>query len=350
MKHGGNVYENKVNMDFSVNLNPLGIPPEISDALQRSLDNAGRYPDPAQNDVRSSIAHALKLDKDCVYAGSGASQLILASVMALTPSKALLFEPGFSGYRHVLSAAGCPVLSHLLSEENGFAITKEDLKALSPDTDLVFVCDPINPTGLNVRDDVLYKLLERAASYHTAVILDESFYLMSDKASDGFTDRSAKLLSEFDNLYIIRSLTKLLAVPGVRIGYALSDPANIDKLIMQLPEWNLSAAGEEAIKAGMKLITKTDLISKTVKVILNERDFLRTGLKDMGLTVFDSNSLYILFRGPVGLYDRLLEKGILIRDCSDIPGLGPGFYRIAVKTHEDNEILMEAVRGTVNGK
>ena len=128
----------------------------------------------------------------------------------------------------------------------------------------------------------------------------------------------------------------------------LSDTKNIEGLIRQLPEWNLSVVGEEAIKAGMKMLADTDYVSRSVRLIRAEREYLSRAFTQMGLTVYESNCAYILLQGPQGLYEKLLKRGILIRSCSDYMGLGQGYYRIAVKTHPENEILTEVMRGVMH--
>ncbi len=348
MKHGGDIYRNKIRLDFSVNLNPLGPPAEVLAAVKASLEKAGCYPDPRQDEIRNAIAEALKIDSSCVYAGNGASELLMAAVRAVNPRKALLFEPGYSGYRHVLDAAGCRMKHQMLREETGFCITHDDLKALEKDTDIGFICDPINPSGKNIAEDVLYEALDRAEQNDTKVILDESFYPMSDKAAERHAERSGGILQRYGNVFIVRSHTKMLAVPGIRIGYVLSSPSNINKIIQNLPEWNLSVTGESAVAAGIKKAADRDYILRTVEAVKKERDYLSRMLKALGLFVYESNTCYILFRGPAGLYGKLLECGILIRDCSDYAGLAQGYYRIAVKNHSDNEILIRNLRGVLN--
>ncbi|MCR4738794.1 MAG: aminotransferase class I/II-fold pyridoxal phosphate-dependent enzyme [Lachnospiraceae bacterium] len=346
MKHGGDIYRNKVDIDFSVNLNPLGIPEEIRDAAFRSLKKADRYPDPYQEEMRREVGKILGISCENVFPGCGASELIMACVNAVKPRKALLFEPCFSGFVHALKASGCEIISHALSEGSGYSITKEDLRAMEPDIDLVFVCDPLNPSGKNIEDGVLYELIGTARENRTAVILDESFFPMSDKALNEIfsSDRSRRLLERYDDIFIIRSLTKILAVPGIRAGYVLSSPSDIRKVTGQLPEWNLPVTSEAVIKEGVRLIAETDLVEKTLVLIQTERRYLSDALKELCFEVIDSDTSYILFKGQEDLFERLLYKGILIRDCSDYGGLKKGWYRIAVRNRKDNEVLIKTLK------
>jgi threonine-phosphate decarboxylase len=151
------------------------------------------------------------------------------------------------------------------------------------------------------------------------------------------------MLQQYDNLYILSSLTKLFASPGIRMGYILSRKENIEELRRQLPEWNLSVTAEEAVKAGCRALTGTAFAEETRELIRRERAFLAELLAEKGLKVFESQSAFLLFKGPDDLYVRLLQRGILIRDCSSFPGLGRGYYRIAVKNHADNLLFKQAL-------
>ena len=353
MSHGGDIYRNRVNTDFSVNLNPLGTPGAVMEAVRASLGNAAHYPDPEQEEVRGTIARSAGLDLRCVYAGNGASELIMAAVRAVRPKRALLFEPAFAGYGHALRAAGCEIVRKTLSAENGFALTRKDAAALGEGggerIDLVFLCDPANPTGVNIDEDVLLFLLDMAERNGTFVCLDESFFLMSDKAARKEIAARADLVRKYSHLFIVRSLTKILALPGIRTGYLLSCPDNIDRVRRQLPEWNLPVTGEAAILEGIRIIAETDFAERTLGLVRAEREFLSGELRGMGIEVFDSDTSFLLCKGPCGLYEELLRREVLIRDCSDFEGLSKRYYRIAVKSRQDNEKFVRILREIMHG-
>ena len=354
--HGGDVYRNQVHTDFSVNLNPLGTPASVTDAIRSSLEKADRYPDLAQEQVRSVIADAVDLQRENVYAGSGASELLMAAVRAADPKKAFLFEPCFSGYHHALQAVGCEIKRHITDVSKGFAITDSDIDAMERDVDLIIVCDPLCPAGRHVSEEILRRIFDRAGAQRATVILDESFYFLSDGAGyydqgnrmDHSYDRTATLIREYDHLIIIRSMTKLLAIPGIRCGYAMGSPEMTERLKQQLPEWNLSVVAQEVIKAGIGVIEETDFVERSAVMIRKERDYLTLNLRQMGMKVFDSQAPFLLFTGPEHLHEELLKQGTLIRDCSDYLGLGSGYFRIGVKKHSENEMLIKAMRGIID--
>ena len=338
-----------IDTDFSVNLNPYGLSdPDrktVDDAIAEGVANAGAYPDLLQRDARAAIAVCEGVDADCVIAGNGASELITALFNMLSPRKALLFEPAFSGYARVLSAIRrCSIERFYLSEENGFLITEDAVSAIGEDTDVVILSDPNNPTGKNIRGEILARILEKTDDTGIAVVLDESFYMLSDKSTGHIRDMR-ELLERFQNLFILRSYTKSFALPGIRMGYVLSSPENIRYLAGFLPEWNLSCLSSSVMKACAKITGENDFLPASVEFIRNERRFLVEGLEGLGLKVYDSDTVFVLFRCESGadLYTALLDKKILIRDCADFPGLGKGFYRAAVRCREDNGRLIKAI-------
>jgi threonine-phosphate decarboxylase len=349
MDHGGDIYRNKVNIDFSVNLNPKGAPVEVIKGAAASLEKADAYPDIRQDEIRWAIADYAELSPDSVLAGSGASELIMALVRAVAPKTALLYEPCFSGYEHALKAQGVGIKRHLLKEQNSFAITDEDTGALTDDIDMVFICDPGNPSGAAIDNEVLTRLLDRALTKGIFVCLDESFLALSDKGEKTEEGSQAELVKRYSNLAILRSMTKVFALPGIRMGYVLSDGGNIERIRAQLPEWNLSVVAKGAMEAGIEVLRKRAFIAGAMAEIKTERQFLSENLSRLSMEVFSSDTCFILFKGPEGLWEKLLTRGILIRDCSNFVGLGPGYYRIAVRGHEDNRALIRAMEEVVNG-
>ncbi|MCR5094623.1 MAG: aminotransferase class I/II-fold pyridoxal phosphate-dependent enzyme [Lachnospiraceae bacterium] len=355
MGHGGDIYRNQVELDFSVNLNPLGTPEAVARAVRESAELAAMYPDPRQEAVRRAIAQLESVSDDQVIGGSGASELLLAAVRALQPRRAFLFEPAFTGYAHVLEAAGCRIDRKILKSSDGFCLQEQDVSELFADfsadgrdapglRDLIILCDPANPTGRNIDENVLMTILEEAGKRGIPVLLDESFFLLSDKAEQEGRDRSGRLLRTCADLIIVRSLTKLFAIPGIRAGYAVASADNIRRIRAQLPEWNLSAAAEAAIDAGCRVLSETDFAAESRAFLREERGFLAGELAEAGMKVYPSDAPYLLFQGPEKLGDRLLARGILLRDCSDYAGLGAGWFRTAVKDHASDEALVRAVR------
>ena len=343
MSHGGDIYGNKVNIDFSVNINPLGIMPEMKEALTKSLERSGEYPDLTQRLVREKIASLEDLDFGNVLAGCGASELIPAIVRGISAGNALIYAPSYTGYERALDSTGVDICYHNTFKESEFDLTMKDVSAITDRTDLVFLCDPINPTGKNIKRDVLEEMILKANSVGAKVILDESFYLLSENCKGLYKTDSIDMLKRFDNLIILRSLTKLFCIPGIRAGIVFASHDHIKQIAGQLPEWNLPVTSEAAISTGYDLIRKGNFLRDTLDAIKSGRKYLADNLKKFGFKVYDSDTCFILFEGPDGLKEKLLEKGILIRECSDYSGLGKGYYRIAVRNEDDNKTLIQMI-------
>ena len=366
--HGGDIYNNRVDHDHSVNLNPYLTDPKcrdtdgysesvkkmLRDAQLEGLELGGLYPDPEQKRLREELGKLDGVGSECVLAGCGASQLLMAICSALYPKTALLAEPSFSGYKYALKASGASCIKqHFLREEDGFLLTEDILQSLSDDIDVLFLTDPNNPTGKNIDGKLLGGILDTARRKNIYVIVDESFYTISDAFCNG---RSRELIGRYDNLFIIRSFTKSFSLPGIRMGYVIAAPQHIAKIREKLPEWNLPALSEKVMLACAKISEDGRMFERSARLIRSERDYLSRRLTDLGFKVYDSDTVFLLVKGPAGLYEKLLERGILIRKCDDFKGLesaavafGSDFYRIAVKDHEENVHLTDILREMIKG-
>ena len=338
--HGGNIYDHRVDLDFSVNLNPLGCPKPVKQAVAAAANELQAYPQLGQELARQSIAALEGVDPALVVCASGASELFMAIVHALQPREALLLQPGFSGYGHALAACPqCRVRSFTLQEENAFQLREDVLTQLTPGLDVFFLAAPNNPTGRAVEPLLLQKILQRCEECGIWLVLDECFADLSD---GGSCARQAG--TEYSKLIVVRAFTKTLAVPGVRFGYAIAHPEVIRCLGRQLPEWNISVFAQAAAISGSQVLQEERYLAQTGRLIARERAYLTRQLKALGLRVIPSESSFLLLFSGCELQQPLLKKGILIRSCSNFPGLGPGWYRIAVKKHKQNRALLCALK------
>ena len=213
---------------------------------------------------------------------------------------------------------------------------EELFDALTEETDLLFLANPNNPTGTLMNRDYLNKLLERCKEKKIYVVLDECFIEFC-----GTECSALPWIEKYPNLLLVRAFTKIYAIPGVRLGYLIcSNRSLLEKIRTQIPEWNLSVFAQEA---GVACAGKTAYLEKTVNYVKNEREFLAEGLKKFGFRVFPGEANFLLIHSEKPLYEKLLGKGILIRDCMNFKGLTKGYYRIAVKKRQDNEKLLKAI-------
>lgn len=334
--HGGDIYRNFVTLDFSVNVNPLGIPEKAKEALHQAVDLCGRYPDMKAENLKKAVGEMLAIPEEYLLFGNGASELFMAVAHGIKAKKIILPVPSFYGYEYAAKATGSKIIYYEMNQKNSFALTKEIDHILTEDTDILFLANPNNPTGHLLPQETLKFLLHRCKDKGITVLLDECFI---EFAGSQFSMVSQ--IEEFDNLMIIRAFTKIFSIPGVRLGYLIcKNPLILTKIACQLPEWNLSCFAQEA---GCACAKETDFIQKTIDYIAMERQFLEQGLLQKGFQIFPSTANFILLYSEEPLYEKLLAKGILIRDCGNFRGLKKGFYRIAVKTRKENEILLESL-------
>lgn len=334
--HGGDIYRNQVIMDFSVNLNPLGMPMAVSEALHETVEKCGSYPDMAADKLKSAVSSLLLVPKEYLVFGNGASELFMAIIHALKPQKTIIPIPSFYGYEYAAGTVDGEIVYYLLEKEKGYLPGDGFLKILTEDVDMIFLANPNNPTGRLMSKEYLTKLLSACKQKRITVVLDECFI--------EFCGESLSMMSEleiYDNLLLVRAFTKIYAIPGVRLGYLIcSDILLLNKVRRQLPEWNLSIFAQEA---GCVCTNQSEFVAETVGYVRRERQFLEDSLKQIGLQVFQSEANFLLVYSERSLYQGLLEQGILIRDCENFRGLSRGYYRIAVKSRKDNEALIKAI-------
>lgn len=340
--HGGDVYRNHVILDYSVNVNPCGIPLGVTKAMQSGLEDLMKYPDMECMLLREKLAAWTGVEKSRILCGNGASELIHAVCQWKKPRKTLLPSPGFVGYEKPPLAVGSEILREWLLEEESFHIMERILVTLQKEKpDLLILTSPSNPVGNLLSEELFVRICEVCREIHCTVLLDECFIHLSDR---GGKDSRLSYLDTFENLLILRAFTKSFAIPGIRLGYLLSPSEEVAGEILQyLPEWNVSVLAQYA---GVAALQEEEYLEKSIRLIQQERGFLTTILEKAGCKVYPSAANYLLFQDPQkrDWYPRLLAHGILIRDCRETAGLTEGFYRIAVKTREENLIFEKTIK------
>ena len=334
--HGGDVYRNHVKTDFSVNVNPLGTPKAVEAALHNAVKECGKYPDITVYSLKEAVSEMLNVPEKNLLFGNGASELFMAVVHAIRPKKTVILVPSFYGYEYAAEAAGGEVIYYETKAENNFCPGDELFLVLTEDVNMLFLANPNNPDGNLTDRRYLRNVLQHCREKGIYVVLDECFIEFCDAEMSSVNEAK-----EFPNLIIVRAFTKIFAIPGVRLGYLVcSDPKLAEKTGRQLPEWNISTFAQAA---GCECAKHTAFIQETVDYIKRERRFLADGLRKLDITVFQSDANFLLIYSEQHLYEKLLEKGILIRDCANFRGLSEGYYRIAVKSRKENEILLKAI-------
>lgn len=336
--HGGDIYRNQIRLDFSVNTNPLGMPDPVKEALHQAVEEAENYPDIRAQALSAAVAEQLQVQKEQLVFGNGASELFHAVLHAIKPSKILITVPSFLGYEEAAKAIDCEVIFYEMKKEENFCLTDRILDVLDENISLVFLANPNNPVGNLVEPELIFQIAEKCRQCDITLVLDECFMELTGKEQ---TYSFLKRLDEFPNMVVIRAFTKLYAIPGVRLGYLVCEQNLAEKIRLQLPEWNLSVFAQ---RAGVAAIKEQEYIARAVVCIQTQRQFLLEELQAAGCSVFDSDADYLLFYSEMPLYELFLQRGILIRDCSNFRGLQRGYYRIAVKSEEQNRMFAEVLR------
>lgn len=337
--HGGDIYRNRVTYDFSVNVNPFGMPKSCETAIIDSLRMASCYPDCEMTQLREQIAKKELGDgaeAGNVIFGNGASELIYAICQCLKPKKTLVTAPAFKEYEKGAEICGSSLCYAFLKEEEGFSVTKEILSMISPETELLFLCSPNNPTGQLIRRDLLLRIAEKCEACGTWFCLDECFLPFVSEEEE-YTLKGK--LKEFPHLMILKAFTKIFGMAGIRFGYLLSsDAALLEGIRGVMQPWNISIPAQAAALAAL---SEDDYVRKTKELIRREREFLLSELRKLKVPVIGRpGANFIFFKGDADLADRFLEKGVLIRNCSNYTGLREGFYRIGVRSPEENRALI----------
>lgn len=336
-------------LDFSANVNPDGPPPRVRAFLARAVRNPSllrAYPDDAHAELRAALARLWRLPVETVVVGNGASALVHEIVRVLAPRSCLLPEPAFSEYAHALRNAGVRTATFPIRAGDGFRLDVDGLvEALRRSRpSLAILNNPHNPTGALLPTRAVDTILAAARRAGTAFLLDEAFidYAAAGASRVATAARGAPLV-------VVRSLTKLYGMAGLRVGAAVASPSLAGRLRAALPSWPV---GVLAVGAALQAVREGGFAARARARNARDRRTLAAGLAGLGCRVFPSAANFLLLRlpedaPPAGrLRERLVsEHRILVRDASSYAGLETGrFLRVAVRRHADNRRLLAALR------
>lgn len=336
--HGGDIYGEDIRLDFSANTNPFGTPQGVIDAVAASLNGMHRYPDPYCRGLVKAISEHEQVPGDYILCGNGAAELIYAYCEAVKPERAVELAPTFSEYSLALRRTGGVMERYFLRQENEFQLDERFLGCLDRlRPHAVFLCNPNNPTGKTIDNGLLVKILNFCREENIRLFVDECFL---DLADGGLSLKG--FLAENPQLFILKAFTKSYGMAGVRLGYCLCAAGTLlEKMAETVQPWNVSSLAQAAGTAALK---EQEFLKKTRELVAEERHWLKEGLEKLGFWVCPSEANYLLFEGPAYLYTELKKQGIAVRNCDNYQGLGAGWYRIAVRTHEENAELINAMK------
>ena len=291
-EHGGNIYRwPRPMLDFSANLNPLGMPPAVRRALRRAIPRCGAYPDPACTALTAALSEKYGVPAARIVCGNGAAALIYRIVDALRPKRALLLAPTFGEYEKALREAGAACVFCTLTPP--FAVGDALEKAIVPGIDMVFLCNPNNPTGLVLSCAQVLQAAEKCRAAGAVLVVDECFGEFLPCA-DAATVVPA--LAQLPGVVVLKAFTKLYAMAGLRLGFALFGSAETAALVRRRGDpWSVSTPAQTA---GLAALAVPGFAEKTRAYVAENRAFLARALASFGFEVYASQANYLFFRVP----------------------------------------------------
>ncbi|MEK3882274.1 threonine-phosphate decarboxylase CobD [Paenibacillus sp. PL2-23] len=333
-------------LDFSSNMNPLGPPAAVHQALLAYGEELPRYPDPVSRRLRNRLADKHGISMDAILVGNGAAELIDLAVRALKPSKMAIAAPCFGEYEDAAKRAGIPVYAGHLRAAADFVLDERWVEeALERSgADLYMLGSPNNPTGACIEPSLIRRLLESGAT----VVLDEAFLDFVPHVDRMTFVKEASLRG---SLFVLRSMTKLYAIPGIRLGYMTGNPQALETMKRLQVPWSVNSLAQAI---GCAVLEDEAFMKATWTWLSEESEFVRNGLRRLGCRDYPGNANYVLVRLPEGapftsaeLQSAMGSRGVLIRDASLFRGLDERYIRVAVKGRADNERLLEALRASL---
>lgn len=346
--HGGDIYtegllKGKELIDYSSNINLLGVPDSFYEGIKEAINIINHYPDIQYRATKEAIIkyHKIPIDNDNIILGNGAAEVLDLAVSTLR--SICIIAPSFSEYEISAKKYGLGIEYSYLN--NDMTYNYDDILNKLKISDGIIIANPNNPNGCNIDKEKFKEILSFCEENGKMIIIDEAFVEFSGDKANSFIDE----VINYKSLIIIRAITKYFALPGIRLGWAISSNKELlSKLREKQLPWNINTFAAVSLKY---LLEDEEYIKKSLNVNTIERDFLVQELKKLSVInrVYESNSNFVLCKLESSTDDELFEfalkKGILIRKCGNYRGLDNSFIRLAVKTRENNETLLDMLRG-----
>lgn len=338
-KHGGYFGRESV-VDYSVNINPLGVSTALRDKLWNTIDEIERYPQIDGIDVKEKLSARLHIEMDRLIIGNGATELIYLFSRALDIKKSLVVEPTFTEYAKSVELIGGKV-SRFSLEKPDFRLDIESLlkTAEREEAEAIYICSPNNPTGGAVSKEDIERIAKGCKDLGIYLFLDESFIEFSDRES------CMEITHEYD-LFVLRSITKIYGVPGIRIGYGVGKRDIVEQMNKVKEPWSVNCM---ALKTMESYLEDDDYRTETEKWYSKEKKRFAEKLLEIDyMELFDSEANFLLCKLKSGnareIQSYLLHRGFYIRTCEDFYGLDESYIRLAVRVRAENDGLLECLR------
>ncbi|MFD1037814.1 threonine-phosphate decarboxylase CobD [Virgibacillus byunsanensis] len=330
-------------LDFSANLNPLGPPTWLEEALTNSYETIRRYPDPAYSTSSAMVADHEEIEPDKVSLTNGGAEAIFLVAKYFEQGKALIVHPTFLEYERACKHYHIDVEDIFYEQANDFKLPVETILAKLKNKNVLFLCRPNNPSGTVIPEEDIKVLLEEGKKTGTYVVVDEAFVDFLPASIPGLTS----WLAAYPNLILLRSLTKMYTIPGLRIGYIMADTAIINVLKEEQIPWSINALVNAIVP---KLLEDSRFVEQTRDWLQEQSNYIYRTLKQLNFYFSDSNVNFYLLRDNIqpkrteALFYFLVENGILTRHTHNFKGLRGEFLRTAIRSKEENEQLLAALQ------
>ncbi len=351
-KHGGTLrlYSERTGLspdqilDFSANINPLGPPEWLAPLIQVSIEDIFHYPDPECIELRAACARKYNVSPLHILVGNGSTELLFLIPRALRLRRAIIPTPSYIDYATAARHANLEVKFVDIEETKGFRLDLSLLKSQIEGGEIVFVGHPNNPTGISLDLDATKDLI--SSSPETVFVIDEAFLDLTDSIKSFCSE-------DLLNVIVLVSLTKTFSIPGLRLGIAIAKPEWATQIRKLQAPWSVNALAQ---RVGKEAVEDSDFVEKSREYVRAQRIKLESALNSInGLRVFPSQANFLLVRidrpglDCQSLSEQTLAKGVAIRPCENFRGLGPQYFRVAVRTEEENEILFETLNSIFTG-
>ncbi|WP_433956790.1 threonine-phosphate decarboxylase CobD [Cytobacillus horneckiae] len=325
-------------IDYSANINPLGPPSIIKERWEELLSVIADYPDPHAAALSLKLSEQEALDPTQILVGNGGAEIISMIGRMLAGKRVMIVQPAFAEYEEACKVNGCSVeYFQLIPDE--WQINVDELQGKLNDIDALFITNPNNPTGVYFSKETIKRLIEMGESADCLVIVDEAFYDFVPNY-----ENIVPFIKYYSNLLIIRSMTKMFAIPGMRLGYLMADQTVIRNIKKYQPHWSINAI---ALKAGEWCLEDETFAVKTRMLVQNEREKLLRFYHKNHFNISPTHTNFYLLQDSLMTDQRplflfLLEKGFIPRHTMNFRGLDGDWLRFAIKSPHENFLLMEA--------
>jgi len=356
--HGGNldaiervfgIPKNEIS-DFSGNINPLGFPNKAAKKLAENITMVCQYPDKNYFALKESISKYTGANPNNIVVGNGSTELISTFIKSVNAKNTIIMGPAYSEYENAVKVIGSEYEYFELKESDDFRLdTNRLLTVLTANVDLFIACNPNNPTGTAISVENMERILTHCKEHGISVMVDETYIEFSDDIENIC---SIPLAEKYDNIFIIRGISKFFAAPGLRLGYGITSSKKFHELLSKNQDpWSVNIL---ASFAGELIFSDTDFINKTKKLISNERNRLYKEISSWNnVKIYESSSNFMLIKlltnkvSASDIFEYMIKKKMVIRDASSFTYLDQSFIRFCVLLPKENSALLTELKDII---